>query len=49
MLETNEMRYIDKEDLRKSEMILSFYVTTNRQLSTLELDPPKYERDLKTI
>ena len=43
-LETSEGRYINKEGVRKTEKILSFYVITPRQPSTLEHDLPNYKR-----
>lgn len=46
-LETSEGRYINKEGVRKTEKILSFYVITNRQPSTLERDLPNYKRELE--
>lgn len=46
-LETSEGRYINKEGVRKTEQILSFYVITNRQESTLERDLPNYKRELE--
>ena len=46
-LETSEGRYINKEGLRKTEKILSFYVITNKQPSTLERDLPNYKRELE--
>lgn len=46
-LETSEGRYINKEGVRKTEKILSFYVITNRQPSTLERDLPDYKRELE--
>ena len=46
-LETSEGRYINKEGIRKTEKILSFYVITNRQPSMLERDLPDYKRELE--
>lgn len=46
-LETSEGRYINKEGVRKTEKILTFYVITNRQPSTLEQDLPNYKRELE--
>ncbi|HEU4443507.1 MAG TPA: hypothetical protein VFR94_02420 [Nitrososphaeraceae archaeon] len=46
-LETSEGRYINKEDVKKTEKILSFYVITSRQPSTLELDLPNHKRELE--
>jgi hypothetical protein len=46
-LETSEGRYINKEGIRKTEKILSFYVITSRQPSTLEQDLPNYKRELE--
>jgi hypothetical protein len=46
-LESSEGRYINKEGVRKSEKILSFYVITDRQLSTLEEDLPNYKHELE--
>jgi hypothetical protein len=46
-LETSEGRYINKEGVRKTEKILSFYVITPRQSSTLEQDLPSYKRELE--
>jgi hypothetical protein len=46
-LETSEGRYINKEGIKKTEKILSFYVITSRQPSTLELDLPNYKRELE--
>ena len=46
-LETSEGRYINKEGVKKTEKILSFYVITSRQPSTLELDLPNYKRELE--
>ena len=46
-LEASEGRYINKEGVRKSESILSFYVITKRQSSTIERDLPKYKRELE--
>ena len=46
-LETSEGRYINKEGIRKTEKILSFYVITNMQPSTLERDLPDYKRELE--
>jgi hypothetical protein len=46
-LETSEGRYINKEGVRKTEKILSFYVITRRQPSTLEQDLPNYKRELE--
>lgn len=46
-LESSEGRYINKEGVRKAEKVLSFYVITNRQPSTLELDLPNYKRELE--
>jgi hypothetical protein len=46
-LETSEGRYINKEGVKKTEKILSFYVITSRQPSTLEQDLPNYKRELE--
>jgi hypothetical protein len=46
-LETSEGRYINKEGVKKTENILSFYVITSRQPSTLERDLPNYKRELE--
>jgi FKBP-type peptidyl-prolyl cis-trans isomerase (trigger factor) len=46
-LETSEGRYINKEGVRKTEKILTFYVITKRQHSTLERDLPNYKRELE--
>lgn len=47
-LETSEGRYINKKGVRKTEKILTFYVITNRQPSTLERDLPSYKRELES-
>lgn len=46
-LEASEGRYINKEGVKKTEKILSFYVITSRQPSTLERDLPNYKRELE--
>jgi hypothetical protein len=46
-LETSEGRYINKEGVKKTEKILTFYVITNRQPSLLERDLPNYKRELE--
>lgn len=46
-LEASEGRYINKEGVKKTEMILSFYVITSRQPSTLERDLPNYKIELE--
>jgi hypothetical protein len=46
-LETSEGRYINKEGVKKTEKILSFYVITSRQPSTLEQDLPNYKSELE--
>jgi hypothetical protein len=46
-LETSEGRYINKEGVRQTEKILSFYVIASRQPSTLEQDLPNYKRELE--
>jgi hypothetical protein len=46
-LEASEGRYINKEGVKKTEKILSFYVITSRQPSTLERDLPSYKRELE--
>lgn len=46
-METSEGRYINKEGVRKTEKILSFYVITNMQSSTLERDLLNYKRELE--
>jgi hypothetical protein len=46
-LETSEGRYINKEGVKKTEKILSFYVITSRQLFTLERDLPNYKLELE--
>ncbi len=45
-LETSEGRYINKEGVRKAKL-LGFYVITNRQPFTLELDLPNHKRELE--
>jgi hypothetical protein len=46
-LETSEGRYINKEGVMKTEKILSFYVITSKQSSTIEQDLPNYKRELE--
>jgi hypothetical protein len=46
-LETSEGRYINKEGVMKTEKILSFYVITSKQSSTIEQDLPNYKRKLE--
>jgi hypothetical protein len=46
-LEASEGRYINKEGVKKTEKILSFYVITSRQPSTLERDLPNYKLELE--
>jgi hypothetical protein len=46
-LEASEGRYINKEGVKKTEKILSFYVITSRQPSTLERDLPNYKIELE--
>ena len=46
-LETSEGRYINKEGVRQTEKILSFYVIASRQPSTLEQDLHNYKRELE--
>ena len=46
-LEASEGRYINKEGVKKTEKILSFYVITSRQPSTLERNLPNYKIELE--